>query len=53
MPTHGTVRKGDKVGIIQALTVQNIYIFQVPFPFNANKFCSGKTKIYLDIGPAY
>ena len=32
-PTHGTVRKGHKVGIIQALTVQYICIFQVPFSF--------------------
>ena len=50
---HGTVRKGHKVGIIQALTVQYICIFQVPFPFNVNKLCSDKTKICLDIGPAY
>ena len=52
-PTHGTVGKGHKVGIIQALTVQYICIFQVPFPFNVNKLCSDKTKIRLDIGPAY
>ena len=32
-PTHGTARKGHKVGIIQALTVQYICIFQVLFPF--------------------
>ena len=52
-PTYGTVRKGRKVGIIQALTVQYICIFQVPFPFNANKLCSDKTKICLDIGLTY
>ena len=51
-PTHGTVRKGHKEGIIQALTVQYICIFQVPFPFNVNNLCSDKTKICLDIGPA-
>ena len=53
MPTQGTVRKGHKVGIIQALTVQYICMFQVPLPFNANKLCSDKTMICLDIGPAY
>ena len=52
-PTHGTVRKGHKVGLIQALTKQYICIFQVPFPFNVNKLCSDKTNICLDIGPAY
>ena len=52
-PTHGTMRKGHKVGLIQALTVQYICIFQVPFPFNVNKLCSDKTKICLEIGPAY
>ena len=52
-PTHGTVRKGHKLGIIQALTVQYICIFQVPFPFNVNKVCLYNTKICLDIGPAY
>ena len=31
--TYGTVRKGQKVGIIQALTVQYICLFQDPFPF--------------------
>ena len=36
-PTHGTVRKGHKVGIIQALLVQYICIFQVPLTFNVNK----------------
>ena len=51
-PTHGTVRKGHKVGI-QALTAQYICIFQVPFSFNVNKLCSDKTKICLDIDPAY
>ena len=50
-PMHVTVRKGHKVGIVQALT-ENIGIFQVPFPFNVNKLCSDKTKICLDIGPA-
>ena len=50
---YGTVRKGHKVGIIQALTVQHICMFQFPFPFNVNKLCSDKTKICLDIGPAY
>ena len=50
---HGTVRKGHKVGIIQALTVQYICIFQVPFPFNVNNLFSDKTKICLDIGLAY
>ena len=50
--TYGTVRKGHKVGIIQAVTVQYICIFQVPFPFNVNKLYSDKTKICLDIGPA-
>ena len=49
-PTHGTVRKGHKVGIIQALSVQYICIFQVPFPFNVNKLCSDKIRISLDIG---
>ena len=44
-PTHGTVRKGHKVGIIQAHTVQYICIFQVPIPFNENELCSDKTKI--------
>ena len=57
MQTHGTVRKGHKEYIIQALTVQYIHlilrIFQVPFPFNVNKLCSDKTMICLDIGPAY
>ena len=52
-PTHGTVRKGHKEGIIQTLTVQYICIFQVPFPFNVNKLCSDKTIICMDIGPAY
>ena len=52
-PTHGTMRKEHKEGIIQALTVQHICIFQYPFPFNVNKLCSDKTKICLDIGPAY
>ena len=52
-PTHGTVRKGHKEGIIQTLTVQYICIFQVPIPFNVNKLCSDKTMICLDIGPAY
>ena len=52
-PTHGTVRKGQKEGIIQTLTVQCICIFQVPFPFNVNKLCSDKIMISLDIGPAY
>ena len=51
--THGTVRRGHKLGIIQALTVQYICIFQVPFPFNVNKLCLNNTKICLDIGPAY
>ena len=51
--THGTARKGYKIGIIQALTVQYICIFHVPFPFNVNKLCSDKTKICLDIGTAY
>ena len=32
-------------------TIYNI--FQVLFPFNANKLFSDKTKICLDIGPAY
>ena len=52
-PTHGTVRKGHKVGTIQALTVQYICIFQVNFrfPFKVNELCSDKTKISLDIGP--
>ena len=50
-PTYGTMRKGHKVGIIQALTVQYMCIFQVPFPINVNKLCSEKTKICLDIGP--
>ena len=36
-PTHGTVRKGHKVGIIKVLSVQYIGIFQVLFPFNVNK----------------
>ena len=52
-PTYGTVRKGYKSGIIQALTVQYICIFQVPFPFNVNKLYLDNTKICLDIGPAY
>ena len=52
-PIHGTVRKLNKEGIIQTLTVQYICIFQVPFPFNVNKLCSDKTMICLDIGPAY
>ena len=51
--THGTVRKGHAVGLIQALTVQYRCIFQVPFLFNVNKLCSDKTKICLDIGPGY
>ena len=51
-PTHGTVRKGHTVGLIQALTVQYICIFPITFPFNENKLCSDKTKICLDIGPA-
>ena len=50
-PTYGTMRKGHKVGIIQASTAQYIGIFQVPFPFNENKLCSDKTKIWLDIDP--
>ena len=41
-----------EVGIVQALTVQCRFI-QVPFPFNVNKLCSDKTKIRLDIAPAY
>ena len=54
IPTqHGTVRRGHKVGIIQALTVQYKCIFQVPFPLNVNKLFSYKTKIRLDIGQAY
>ena len=51
-PTHGTARKGHKVGIIQALTVKYICISKVPFPFRVNKLCSDSTKICLDIGPA-
>ena len=51
--SHGTLRKGHKLGIIHALTVQYICIFQVPLPFNVNKLCSDKTKIFLNIGPAY
>ena len=51
-PTHGTVRKGHKVGIIQACTVQYICIAQVLFPFNENKLNSDKTKICLDFGTA-
>ena len=50
---NGTLRKGHKVCLIQALTVQYIRIFQVQFSFNVNKICSHKTKIWLDIGPAY
>ena len=50
---HGTLRKGHKLGILQALTVQYICLFQVPFPFYVNKLCSDKTNICLDIGPAY
>ena len=49
-PTLGTVRKGHKVGIVQALQY-NICIIQVPFSFNVNKLCSDKTKICLDIVP--
>ena len=46
--------KEHKVDIIQALTIHYIFIFQVPFfPFSVNKLCSDKTKICLDIGPAY
>ena len=52
-PTHGTVRKGNKEGIIQTINIKYICIFQVPFPFNMNKLCSDKTKICLDIGPVY
>ena len=52
-PTHGTVRKGHKLGIIQALTVQYICIFQVLFPFNVNKLSLDYTKICLAIGPAF
>ena len=51
--THVNVRKGHTVGLIQALTVQYICIFQVPFPFNVNKLGPDKTKICLDTGPAY
>ena len=51
-PTHSTVRKGHKEGIIQTLTVQYICIFQVPFPFNVNKLCLDKTMTCLDIGSA-
>ena len=47
------LEEGTQISIIQALTVQYIYTFQVPFPFNVNKLCSDKTKICLDIGPAY
>ena len=51
---HGTVRKGHKVGIIQAVTVRyRTGIFQVPFAFKVNKLCSDNTKICLDIGPPY
>ena len=46
-------REEGTQGIIQALTGPYICIFQVPFPFNVNKFCSDKTMILLDIGPAY
>ena len=52
-PTNGTVRKGHKEGIIQALTVQYICIFEVSFPFDVNKLCSDKTMICLDVGTAY
>ena len=52
-PAHGTMRKGHRSSIIQALTVQYICIFQVPFHFNVNKLCKDNTKICLDIGPAY
>ena len=48
-PTNGTVRKGHKEGIIQALTVQYICIFQVPFPFDVNMLCLDKTMICLDL----
>ena len=51
-PTHSTVSKGHKEGMIQTLTVQYICIFQVHFPFNVNKLCSDKTMICLDIGSA-
>ena len=44
------MRKEHKVYIIQALTVQYICIFQVPFPFNVNKLCSDK--ICLEMGQA-
>ena len=50
-PTYGTMMKEHKVGIIQAIIVQYICIFQVLLPFNVNKVCSEKTKICLDIGP--
>ena len=54
MLTHCTVRKGHKVGIIQALTVHYIIcIFHVPLSFNVSNLCSDKTKICLDMGPAY
>ena len=52
MPTHCTPRKRHKVGIVQKLLQYTIGIFQVPFPFNANKLCLDKIKICLDIGPA-
>ena len=52
-PIHGTVRMGNKIGVIKALTIQYICIIQVHFPFNVNKLCSDKTKICLDISPAY
>ena len=50
---QGTMRKGHKQGIKQALTVQYICIFQVPFPFNVNKLCSDETIVCLDVGQAY
>ena len=50
-PRHGTMRKGHKVGIIQAGIVQYTCSYiSSSFSFKANKLCSDNTKICLDIG---
>ena len=48
---HGTVRKGRKVGIVQALIVQYRYL-SCSFSFQCEQICSDQTKILLGYWPS-
>ena len=37
-PSHGNMRKGHNIGIVQALTVQYNVYFKFPFSFNVNNY---------------